>query len=72
MTHGWWDVVAGTARTPVVVTVPRRLAPTWLLDGSGDAAPAYAGDYALAGSVRRAVTDDDIARGLVDARPTVE
>ncbi len=69
VTHGWWDVVAGTARTPAVVTVPRRLAPTWLVDDEGDLRPQYAADYALSGRSRRSVDDADIARAMADDLP---
>src|SRR4029078_9561960 len=35
VTHGWWDVALGTAKTPDQLKVPRRLAPSWLVDETG-------------------------------------
>ncbi|MCB1249001.1 MAG: sterol desaturase family protein [Acidimicrobiales bacterium] len=60
-----WDVVARTYDDPGVVTVPRRMAPTWMLDPDGELLPAYAGDYLLKG--RRRLDDTDRSRDRDDA-----
>ena len=69
MNHGVtspvWDVVARTYDDPGVVTVPRRMAPTWMLDPDGELLPAYAGDYLLKG--RRRLDDTDRSRDRDDA-----
>ena len=51
-----WDRVWGTYDEPVVVAVPRRMAPSWLLDEGGEVKPEYAGDYVAKG-MRRADVD---------------
>ena len=40
-----WDKVFGTYQEPGVVTVPKRMAPVWLLDEAGEVHPELAGDY---------------------------
>jgi hypothetical protein len=40
-----WDVLCGTYDEPGVVTVPRRMAPTWLLDETGEVRAEFADDY---------------------------
>ena len=60
-----WDRLFGTHRDPGVVTVPRRMAPTWLLDENGEVRPEYAADYQVKGPVVAA--PDDIERDRVDA-----
>ena len=35
-----WDRLCGTYDEPGIVTVPRRMAPTWLLDETGEIAPS--------------------------------
>lgn len=40
-----WDHAFGTYDEPGVVTVPRRMAPTWLVDADGEVRPEYAHDY---------------------------
>jgi sterol desaturase/sphingolipid hydroxylase (fatty acid hydroxylase superfamily) len=54
-----WDRVFGTLEAPVVVRVPRRMAPVWMVDGNGDLRSEYADDYMLVGSVNR---DDRLAQ----------
>jgi hypothetical protein len=40
-----WDKAFGTYDEPGVVTVPRRMAPVWLVDDDGAVLPEYAADY---------------------------
>ena len=47
-----WDVVCGTYDEPGVVTVPRRMAPVWLLDETGDVRAEFGGDYMVKGARR--------------------
>jgi hypothetical protein len=69
-----WDRLLGSYDDPGVVTVPRRMAPDWLLDGEGEVRPEYAADYRARG--RRRTTDDQRARDERDAfanqAPTAE
>jgi hypothetical protein len=44
-----WDRMWGTYEDPGVVTVPRRMAPVWLVDERGALRPEFAGDYLVAG-----------------------
>lgn len=44
-----WDRLGGTYDDPGVVTVPRRMAPVWLLDGAGDVKAEFADDYLVKG-----------------------
>lgn len=80
-----WDRLAGTYDDPGVVTVPRRMAPDWMLDETGELRPAYAADYVVRGTRRpdaalvardrddafanRPPTADDPASPAVEARP---
>lgn len=48
-----WDRLFRTYDDPGVVTVPRRMAPVWLLDGAGEVRPELAADYRVKGSDRR-------------------
>ena len=48
-----WDRVLRTYDEPGVVTVPRRMAPVWLLDEAGDVRPEFAADYAVKDGARR-------------------
>lgn len=48
-----WDLVFRTYDpAPTVVRLPRRIAPDWMLDDSGEVRPAYAADYAVVGPRR--------------------
>jgi hypothetical protein len=60
-----WDRVFGTLDDPGVVTVPRRMAPVWMLDETGAVRPEYAADYLAKGS--RTVAPDQAARDHDDA-----
>lgn len=45
-----WDRLLGTYDEPGVVTVPRRMAPAWLLDETGEVRAEFADDYIAKGS----------------------
>ncbi len=47
-----WDRLFGTSAAPGIVTVPRRMAPVWLLDEAGEVRAEYAADYVVKGDVR--------------------
>lgn len=65
VTSSVWDRLLGSYDEPGVVTVPRRMAPDWLLDGDGEVRPEYAADYEARG--RRRTTADQRARDEHDA-----
>ena len=52
VTSPLWDRVFCTYDEPGVVTVPRRMAPEWLLDDAGDVRVEYSGDYTVKGPRR--------------------
>lgn len=60
-----WDLLARTYDDPGVVTVPRRMAPTWLLDPDGEVWTEYAGDYVVKG--RRLADERTAASDRQDA-----
>jgi len=60
-----WDRVFRTTEAPELVTVPRRMAPTWLVDDRGEVRPEYAADYAVKGPMRS--TADVVERDRRDA-----
>lgn len=62
-----WDSLLGTADEPGVVTVPYRMAPTWMLDDSGEVRAEYAADYIVKGSRRRVPEPEQVERDRVDA-----
>ena len=45
-----WDKAFGTYDDPGVVTVPRRMAPVWLLDEAGAVKAEFADDYLTKGA----------------------
>jgi sterol desaturase/sphingolipid hydroxylase (fatty acid hydroxylase superfamily) len=45
-----WDKVLGTYDEPGVVTVPRRMAPVWMVDDDGQVRAEFAADYVVKGS----------------------
>ena len=47
-----WDRLCGTYDEPGIVTIPRRMAPAWLLDEMGEIRAEFAADYVV-GGVRR-------------------
>jgi hypothetical protein len=50
VTVSLWDRVFGTYDDPAVVTVPRRMAPVWLLGDDGEVRPEFAADYVVKGA----------------------
>jgi sterol desaturase/sphingolipid hydroxylase (fatty acid hydroxylase superfamily) len=44
-----WDKLLGTYEDPGVITVPRRMAPVWMLDEHGEVRPELAADYRVKG-----------------------
>jgi hypothetical protein len=60
-----WDRLSGTFDEPEVVTVPRRMAPGWLLDDQGEVKPEFADDYVAKGS--RRADADMVERDRADA-----
>mgnify|MGYP001819441878 FL=1 len=55
----------GTYDEPGVVTVPRRMAPRWMLDENGEVRPELAGDYVVKG--RRGYDGAQAERDRIDA-----
>ena len=49
VTTSVWDRVARTYEDPGVLTVPRRMAPVWLIDEAGDVKAEFADDYLVKG-----------------------
>ncbi len=69
-----WDRLVGTYDEPGVVTVPRRMAPEWMVDASGAVRAAHAADYVVRGGGRpdpalRARDHDD---AFANRAPTVD
>jgi sterol desaturase/sphingolipid hydroxylase (fatty acid hydroxylase superfamily) len=69
-----WDKLLGTYDDPGVITVPRRMAPVWMLDDDGEVHPELAADYLVKG--RRAadpgqadVADEDRADAFANVAP---
>jgi hypothetical protein len=61
-----WDAVFRTTdASSDVVTVPRRMAPVWLLDEAGEVRPEYAAEYRAKG--RRVAAPTEVERDRVDA-----
>lgn len=60
-----WDRLFGTYDEPGVVGVPRRMAPEWMLDESGEVRPEYVGDYVVKGG--RHASSEQAAQDEVDA-----
>jgi sterol desaturase/sphingolipid hydroxylase (fatty acid hydroxylase superfamily) len=52
-----WDRLFGSYDDPGVVTVPRRMAPVWMLDDTGEVRAEFAADYVAKGPRAR---DDDL------------
>jgi len=71
VTNALWDRLWGTYDEPGVVTVPRRMAPAWLLDGRGEVRPEYADDYVAKGVIRgdAARAERDRADAFVNSAP---
>jgi len=60
-----WDKAFGTYDEPGIVTVPRRMAPEWMLDANGDVHPHLSADYVVKGRADRPVRQAESDR--VDA-----
>ncbi len=60
-----WDQLLGTYDEPAVVTVPRRMAPVWMLDEHGEIRAPFAADYVVKGVARGDV--DLVERDRADA-----
>src|SRR5664279_1431291 len=52
VTTAVWDRLWGTYDDPGIVTVPRRMAPVWLLDPTGEVRAEFAEDYVVKGAPR--------------------
>jgi hypothetical protein len=50
VTSPLWDKAFGTYDDPGVVTVPRRMAPVWLLDETGAVKTEFTDDYLAKGT----------------------
>lgn len=73
VTTGLWDEVLHTGgRTPERVKVPRRLAMSWLTDGSGAVREEYADEYEIVGRTQRTLGPTDRERAFADLVPTEE
>ncbi len=68
-----WDRLAGTYDDPGVVTVPRRMAPVWLIDDVGEVRAAFAGDYLVRGAVPAAAdqAERDRSEAFANIAPEV-
>jgi sterol desaturase/sphingolipid hydroxylase (fatty acid hydroxylase superfamily) len=66
-----WDKVMGTYDDPGVITVPRRMAPVWMLDETGQVRPELAADYRVKGGARidRARAEADRIDAFANAAP---
>ena len=60
-----WDAVFRSSVEPGVITVPRRMAPAWMLDADGELRPELEGDYIVKGARQR--DEDQVERDRVDA-----
>ena len=65
VTNPVWDRVFRTYEEPGVVTVPRRMAPVWLLDEAGEVRPEFQQDYRVKGRIKATAIDTE--RDRVDA-----
>lgn len=64
-----WDRVFDTYEEPAVVTVPRRMAPEWLVDAAGAIRPEYAADYRIAAPRRTVSGSEDRVRAFANLAP---
>ncbi|MGZ4691122.1 MAG: sterol desaturase family protein [Acidimicrobiia bacterium] len=58
-----WDRLLGTYDEPGVVTVPRRMAPKWMVDETGALRGEFAADYVVVGGGRLETSRVDRDRG---------
>jgi hypothetical protein len=68
-----WDRLWGTYDEPGTVTVPRRMAPAWLLDEAGEVRAEFASDYVVAGGRRseRAEREHDRTDAFSNVAPRI-
>jgi sterol desaturase/sphingolipid hydroxylase (fatty acid hydroxylase superfamily) len=71
VTTGVWDRAFGSHTDPDVVVVPRRMAPTWLLDDLGEVRPEYAAEYRAKGhaTLDAAQVEQDRERAWANEAP---
>jgi hypothetical protein len=71
VTVSLWDRAFGTGDVPAVVTVPRRMAPVWLVDDHGEVRPEFAADYLVKGvrDAERARSDQDRVDAFANVAP---
>ena len=72
VTTNVWDRLFGSYDEPGVVTVPRRMAPVWLLDDAGGLRPEFADDYVVKGGAvhDRSRVEADRADAFANVAPT--
>ena len=63
VTSPLWDRLLGSYDEPGVVTVPRRMAPRWLIDETGEVRTEFAADYSVAGAGRVETSQAERDRG---------
>jgi len=73
VTTNVWDRLFGSYDDPGVVTVPRRMAPVWLLDDHGAVRADFADDYVVRGSADRSgvQVEADRTDAFANAAPAV-
>ena len=73
VTTPWWDRLLRTDDEPGTITVPRRMAPAWLLDDNGEVRPELAQDYRVTGrsAERTRPTDADRNAAFANLAPQV-
>lgn len=62
-----WDTVFGTADVVGTISVPRRMAPVWLLDDEGMVHPRFAEDYTVKGRALAAANAGLVEQDRIDA-----
>ncbi len=62
-----YDRLFGTYDDPGVVTVPRRMAPVWMVDEGGEVRPELAADYVVKGRPRAVALATDSPEGAAQA-----
>ena len=68
-----WDRLWRTHDQPGLVTVPRRMAPAWLLDEAGEMKAEFADDYVVKGaSPLEATAERDWVDAFANVAPEVE
>ena len=64
-----WDRLFGTYDDPGVVTVPRRMAPAWMLDDAGAVRAEFAADYVVEDTGRGARRENDREHAFANVAP---